>query len=698
MQSSGSDERFLELRRRAQTFLKSPDDTATAMSPREMKKLVYELDTYQIELELQNEDLRYSQEQLLLSQKKYTDLYDFAPLGYLTVSAKGLIVDANLTAAEMLGVTKGEMLNLPFSVYIHPDDQDIYYLARKTLLEEKGTQTFELRMLKGNKTFFPAQLRSTCREDIDGICGQFRLALTDITKQKKAAEAIVKAKKEWEKTFDSITDIITILDGEMRIVRANQATYDFLQQEPATLLGKHCYEVYRGRNAVCPNCPRQEVLSGRGGHSANFTQDILGKIFLVSLASVQNGDNENSRIVLIAKDITSQKKMEIELFQARKMESIGTLAGGIAHDFNNILAAMLGFAELVKDNMAADNPSREDMEQILKAGVRAKDLVCQILTYSRKGMGEQMEMLQPSLVVKEALSLLRASMPTTMEIQQEIDDRCGTIIGNPTYIHQLLINICLNAIKAMADEKGILRVVLRRVELTASDLVDQENSTPRPFVELLVSDTGCGMDQRTMDRIFEPYFTTREFGQGSGMGLAVVHGIVQSCGGFIKAQSEPGRGSVFRVFFPIIRDSEEMESGVVKAQTLPISKGAERILVVDDEEAILRMYKKKLELQGYKVVTHGSSHKALEEIRRSPDAFDLVITDQTMPHFSGAELAQQILAIRPDIPIILCTGYSRMISEKKAKELGIAGFLQKPISGKELMASVREALDNLKVV
>lgn len=309
---------------------------------------------------------------------------------------------------------------------------------------------------------------------------------------------------------------------------------------------------------------------------------------------------------------------------------------------------------------------------------------------------ETLAPLNPSSIIKEALKLLRASLPTTIVIQQEIDPYCGTIIGNLTNMHQLVVNLCTNALHAMADEKGVLTVKLSRVVLMPKDLNSQENIAPGPFVELKVSDTGSGMDQKTIERIFEPYFTTKDSGKGSGMGLALVHGIVHHSGGFIKVESEPGRGSTFHVFFPAIAEDPILKAEEEK--TGPIPKGSERILAVDDEEDIVGMYKAVLEHQGYHVTAFSNSEKAFEEIQRSPDDFDLIITDQTMPNLSGAELTRKTLEIRPDIPIILCTGYSSMISEDEAKKIGITRFMMKPVNRRDLAFTVRKILDKQKTV
>lgn len=389
------------------------------------------------------------------------------------------------------------------------------------------------------------------------------------------------------------------------------------------------------------------------------------------------------------KSLEKQETIEAAIQQAQKMESIGTLAGGIAHDFNNILSAIIGYAELAHYELPEGSNAQKDIDQVVKAGGRAKELVKQILTFSRK-RPETLQPLQPAPIIREALKLIRASLPATIEIQEKIDPDCGAIIANLTKVHQILMNLCTNALQAMAEGKGVLTVTLSQVELEGQDLISEPELSEGAFVELKVSDTGCGMDQRTLERIFEPYFTYNKVGEGTGMGLALVHAIVQESGGFIKVESEPGKGTTFHVYFPAIA---EKPVEVEEEQNGSLPRGDERILVVDDEEPIVSMFQTTLEKLGYKVTANLSSEKTLELFRSSPDRFDLIITDQTMPYLSGSELAKKIFQIRADIPIILCTGYSSVISAESSKEIGIERFMMKPVSMRGLAFTVREVLD-----
>ncbi|HDO31124.1 MAG TPA: response regulator [Desulfobacteraceae bacterium] len=399
--------------------------------------------------------------------------------------------------------------------------------------------------------------------------------------------------------------------------------------------------------------------------------------------------------IILARDITElkraareKKKLEGQLRQALKMEAIGTLAGGIAHDFNNILAAIVGYADLAKDELPAESRSGKRIDEVLKASGRARDLVQQILAFSRKSEQERAP-LQLHLLVKETLKLLRASIPSTIEIRRNIDPHSGNILADPTQIHQVLMNLCTNAAQAMDEKGGVLFVGLDCLELKEKDFKGEADPRPGPYVRLTVKDTGCGIDPFIMDRIFDPYFTTKEVGKGSGMGLSVVHGIVKSHNGKITVASKLNQGTTFKVYFPRV----EEESQPKPEGSAPLPVGGERILFVDDEQDLTDATRGILTYLGYRVTAKTSSLEALALFRSQPDAFDLVITDQTMPEMTGVQLAGELLGIRPDLPIILCTGYSSKVDAGVAEDMGIRAFAMKPVGQDKLAEVIRQVLD-----
>lgn len=390
----------------------------------------------------------------------------------------------------------------------------------------------------------------------------------------------------------------------------------------------------------------------------------------------------------LVEDITGAKMMEAQLRQAQKMEAVGTLAGGIAHDFNNILAAIIGYTELAQLSIPQSGPAGKNLEQVLKGAVRARDLVKQILTFSRQSELEDRP-LKISPIVREALKLVRATVPTTIEIRQNIGQESGAVLADPAQIRQVLVNLCANAADAMEEKGGVLEINLDDVDLDAEDAAQHPDFKPGPFVRLTVSDEGHGMDREVMTRMFDPYYTTKEKGRGTGMGLAVVHGIVKNHKGAITAHSKPEKGTVFNVYLPKF----ESEAVIDSPASAPLSSGNERILFVDDEKALVDVGRRMLEHLGYQVVTRPGSLEALEAFRENPNEFDLVITDQTMPNMTGIDLAGELMRIRPDIPIILCTGFSSTASEAQAKGMGIREFLMKPLLMRNLAQAIRKALN-----
>jgi CheY-like chemotaxis protein len=370
------------------------------------------------------------------------------------------------------------------------------------------------------------------------------------------------------------------------------------------------------------------------------------------------------------------------------MEAIGTLAGGIAHDFNNILFPMVGFAEMALEDTPVDSPLRDYLNEILQGTKRAGDLVKQILTFSRQA-DQEIKPLKVQLIIKEVLKLIRSSLPSTIEIKQYISTKCGLVMADATQIHQIAMNLVTNAYHAMEETSGKLEVTLKEIELGSDDLRDP-SMIPGSYVCLTVADTGIGMDKAVLDRIFDPYYTTKEKDKGTGLGLSVVHGIVKSYDGDISVYSEPGKGTAFHVYLPVIKMHVATEEAEV---VTPIQKGSERILLVDDEDQIIRMEKQMLKRLGYHVTTRTSSLDALEAFRAVPDNFDLIITDMTMPNMTGVKLSQKLLAIRPDMPIIICSGFSEQIDDERAKAIGIRGFIMKPVVKSELAKKIREVLD-----
>ena len=397
-------------------------------------------------------------------------------------------------------------------------------------------------------------------------------------------------------------------------------------------------------------------------------------------------------IQVIARDITKQKFLERSLMQSQKMEAIGTLAGGIAHDFNNILFSIIGYSELSFDELEENSPVRHNLHEILEASKRATDLVRQILTFSRQ-TDHELRPVQIDLIVKETLALLRASLPTTIEIQKNIKTD-AMALSDPTQIHQILMNLCVNASYAMREKGGILAIDLESVEIDTDSSGEYPDLKAGPYINMSVRDTGHGISPEILNRIFDPFFTTKTREHGTGLGLSVIHGIVKNFGGAIYAFSELGKGSIFKVFIPAI----ERRINPEQRTKTPIPKGTEHVLFIDDEPVLAKMGKQLLESLGYQVEMITKSTDALELFRKKPDTFDLVITDMTMPNITGEKLAIELMNIRPDIPVILSSGFNYNIDEKKAMALGIRAFISKPVLKQEIAETIRNVLDGKQKV
>lgn len=395
-------------------------------------------------------------------------------------------------------------------------------------------------------------------------------------------------------------------------------------------------------------------------------------------------ERRTSQLKKAHEDIRENEK---KLRQSQKMEAMGTMAGGIAHDFNNILSSILGYTELSLDELEPGSRLAENLEEVYTAGKRARDLVKQILAFARQ-TDEVKRPIQVGLIAKEVLKLIRSSIPTTIKIQPVIRSD-SLIMGNPSQVHQIFINLCTNAAHAMGENGGILKLIIEDMTFNHRNGISHPELTPGDYLKIRISDTGSGIAPEIIDSIFEPYFTTKEQEEGTGLGLAMVHGIVESYGGKIMAESQPGEETVFTLYLPV----EKKRGLLPRPEPGALSKGRERILFVDDEAPIAGMARQILERLGYTVTTRTSSLEALTLFQAGPHAFDLVITDMAMPDMRGDKLTTQLMAVRPRIPVILCTGFSNQISEESALKIGIKAFVYKPIVRKDLAETVRRVLD-----
>ena len=816
-----------ELRRRAEKkFAIEADSTEllSEMSPEKIASLIHELQVHQIELKMQNEELRSIQDELEKTRNKYSHLYDFAPIGYFTVNPKGIIHEANLTIASMLGADRSALIGQPFARFVLKDDQDTFYKHRQRLLETEAPQSCKLRLVKkdGHPFYARIEYRVITTKGDDGK--QIRAAVSDITDQERA-EALQESETFLETLIDTIPTPVFYKDRDGKYLGFNKAFETFFGETKEKLMGKSVFDINPPELAEIYYAQDEELFNSGGvQHYESQVKNVQGKLrdvifnkavftdskgvvtgligaiiditernltddklresenrfrdiahsmadwiwevdkdgkytyvshtaknalgyspkeligktpfelmpegernkikeifleifsrsrpivdlenwnlakdgteicFLTNGVPIIDADGELQGYRGVDKDITNQKKLEAEritieaqLQQSQKMEAVGTLAGGIAHDFNNILAIILGNAELASADVPDSNPASASLKEIHRASIRAKDMVQQLLAFSRK-TDEVSIPINMALIIKESLKMLKHAIPTSVEFKQHISDDSCNVMGDASQINQIVMNLVTNAADAMSEEGELVEVTLENIILQEEKICFDWVLSPGPYVRLRMRDTGEGIEPKIMDRIFEPYYTTKEIGKGTGMGLSVIHGIVKRHNGGIRVESELGKGTFFEIYFPALEKAAEEE----KEPEGEIKGGSERILFVDDEESMVNLNHQRLERLGYNVKSTTKPVEALEWFRADPDQFDVIITDMTMPRMTGDRLAAEILKIRPHMPVIICTGYSERMSAKKAAALGVRKYIEKPIGLRNLASLLREVLE-----
>jgi PAS domain S-box-containing protein len=560
----------------------------------------------------------------------------------------------------------------------------------KYLYEHRGENSRDEIILRDGRIF---DCYTSPMFGADGVYYGRLWLFRDITEHKHAEQEIRQSRDYLEYLFKASPDAIIVTDTEGYIRLANESVYGIYGYHPGEIIGQHAAILTPENETALQKSVELLAELFEKGFVNSFPTERINKngewIQIESSAVLlKNPDGTASGVISASRNITNKKRLEEQLRQSQKMEAIGTLAGGIAHDFNNMLAAIIGYTELSLDLAAGNSKLERNLAQVLQASDRAKNLVKQILTFSRKNEHD-LKPIQTHLIIQEALKLLRSSIPSTIDIRYNITDRDDIVIADSTHIHQIVMNLCTNAAHAMQQARGLLEITLQPVDIDEQGVRAYVGIALGPYLQLSVKDTGTGIPGDIIGRIFEPFFTTKEVDKGTGMGLSVVHGIVKSLKGDIKVYSEPGRGTVFHVLLPRVQDAPPDRHAVV--QTTP--HGHESVLLMDDEALLLDVGVQMLGSLGYRVTALRSPLEALELFKKNPAAFDVVITDQTMPQLTGYELAQQLMQVRPDIPIILCTGYSDLVTEESALSLGIKAFLIKPLNRLILAETIRRVLD-----
>ncbi len=685
------------------------------MSLRETHEVVHELRVHQIELEMQNDELRKAQTEIEESRSRYVDLYDFAPVGYLTPGRGSVIREVNLTAARLLGTPRRDLTGKIFTQYIAPGHLDAFLHFKSTVLRSQARQVVELELVKWEGSRFWASLEGIAFKAEGESIPNLRCSLSDITERRirerqvtektaQLAEANVNLRAEMERrrsaeqerlrleaAANQAAEGMVITDPRGTILYVNPAFAGEIGLAKERLIGLNYLELLK-RGAG--DLRIEELLSDDNhlglGWNLQITRrrpDGSAREFDVASSPIKDGEGKVVNFLAIERDVTEQRRLNQYIQRWQKMESLGTMAGGIAHDLNNILTPIVINMELAQLELPEDSPLKSYVDTSLGAAQRGKELVGQIITFSR-----QKELARESLrvgpIISEILGLLAPSLPKSVAVRQKIQRGQDTVLADPGQIHQLVMNIFNNAITAMRESGGVLEVGLAPVEIEERQALDLPDLRPGPHLKLTVRDTGTGMSTEVLEKAFDPFFTTKRPGEGAGMGLAVVASIVKTLRGEIIVNSRPGEGSVFEVYLPRAAAAAERQRKGGKT----IAGGTERVLIVEDDRIQVETLKKALEKLGYVVKGMDNSADALALFKQNPADFDLVVTDQTMPGLTGIRLAEEIFKVRPDIPVILCTGFSEEVDLERKRVASIAKFLMKPFSIREMAGAIRQAL------
>ncbi len=645
----------------------------------------------------QLEQLRRVEQALVKSEERYRRITEAVTDYVFSVRiSHGRPVETvhNAACVAVTGYTSEDFASDPYLWFrmVHEEDRKAVQEQVNVVLLGQDVQPLEHRIFRkdGVMRWIKNTLVPYC--DPQGKLVSYDGLIRDIHEREQAEERLCDSEERYRALFTNnpIETIVVNLEG--KVTDFNKAKDESAGKREGDRLpkrGDRMYtEDYAGKHQIDMRSELMECI--RSNKSKQFAELKYKNRFLsVRISPFSDG------AIITSIDITEQKQaekdrkeLEAQLQQAQKMEAIGTLAGGIAHDFNNILAAVMGHAELAQLDAPEGGRLRTHFTQVLHATNRAKDLVNQILTFSRQGKQER-KPLQLGPIVKQTIRMLRASIPATIDIRQNIRQGSGMVLADPTQINQVLMNLSTNAAHAMGAKGGVLEFSLEHVGLDAETAAKYQDLKPGPYEKLTVSDTGHGMDDAVKERIFDPYFTTKEKDVGTGLGLAAVHGIVKNCGGSICVFSQPGKGTTFQIFFPETTMKTEEETQITEF----VPKGHEHIMFVDDEEVLADVGQQMLERLGYTVERLTSPIEALEVFRAEPDKFELIITDQTMPHVTGETFAKELMSIRHDVPVVICTGYGDLIPEDKAKGIGIRRVVAKPYSLRDLATTIREVLD-----
>jgi len=632
-------------------------------------------------------DHKSAEDALRKSKQQFQELVENLNDVLFMIDMDAIITYVSPPVESLLGYTPEELIQTPFKPLIHPEDIDMLLNSFMRVLNgELRPREYRIRHKNGEYHWVKSSSRPIYRKGV--ICG-LQGVLTDITVRKETEIKLRESESKFRNLFELSPQAVALTDPDTgKLIDVNKRFCELTQYAKAEIIGKTTTELEfyseRDRNIFIHELQTEGAVKGlemnfKAKDGANLITMMYAHIIEIA---------EKPVLLTVFGDKTAQKELESQLQHAQKMEAIGTLAGGIAHEFNNMLGIIIGNTDLAIDDMPAENPAADYMHEIKTAGLRAKDVVRKLLSASQK-MPAAKKPIYIQTSVKEPLDFLRRTIPAMIDFKFESNCTTEMILGDPTEISQILINLCTNAMSAMSDQTGVIEVHLAPIKLDSESATQYERLNPGDYARLTVRDSGAGIEPEFIDRIFEPYFTTKDVDEGLGMGLAVVYGIVKNHKGSIKIKSEVGKGTTVEVLFPLTEGHKVV--GTQKTDSPPT--GTKRILVVDDEASLVKMVTQMLERSGYEAVGKTSCSEALNVFKEHPERFDLVITDMAMPEMAGDQLAQELIQVRPNIPIILFTGHSDRMDENRARALGIKAFGMKPLGKEDLTKTVQKVLD-----
>ncbi|PKG93223.1 PAS domain-containing sensor histidine kinase [Paraglaciecola sp. MB-3u-78] len=685
-----------ELRQRAERLPDaSPEGKRLTSSSSETKQLLHELLVHQIELDMQNEELRSAQQQLEVSKARYFDLYDLAPVGYLTLDERHLIKECNLFVANMMGVNRNKLIKAPISKILLKEDQIIFYDNLKATLEMDITRHFEMRLVRADGEFFWGLLHVVAMK-----CGEYWVTVTDISRNKQVEAELQESDNKFRSVFEQAAMGVARMGLDGAWLEVNQKLCAIVGYSQHALLSKgfqdliHPEELPREQAAICQLINNE--ISTYAKEKRYYTGAGSIVWLKVTMNLVRDINNDPDYFIAIIEDITSQKTEEAkqlslteQLHQAQKTEAIGKLAGGISHDFNNMLGVILGQAEWLTNKLEPASPLMDHIQSITKAAEHSAKLTRQLLTFARKQTIEP-KVLDLNKSVSAMMDMLKQLIGESIQVSWDPAQDLWPVKVDPTQIDQVLANLCINARDAISGN-GHISISTRNCRLDEHFATNHSDEMPPgDYVKLSVSDDGCGMNNPTKAQIFEPFYTTKAPGSGTGLGLSFTLGAVQMNAGFINVFSEPEQGTTFHIYFKKVKSPEEMKQKITDA---PYKKGTETILLVEDEEMLLEIETAMLENSGYTVLAASSGDHAEALFREHLFEINLLMTDVIMPEINGMDLAVQLQALTPNLQVIFMSGYPQDILGNQANLEEGASFLQKPFSMEALANKVREVLD-----